>query len=92
MVYAEKVVPPNVVCLRVPLRSWARCRIARMSTKIVHVARRIREKNEMKKHSEAAAECEYDGEQLMTRIVGIENTLKAMEATLKTICDALSER
>lgn len=90
MVYAEKMVPPNFVCLRVPLRSWARCRIARMSSKIVHSALRIREKNEVKKHRNDA-DNEYEGEQLIRRIVGIETTLKAMEATLKLICDKLSE-
>lgn len=84
MVYAEKVVPSNFVCLRVPLRSWARCRIARMSPKIVRKALRIREKNEVQKYSEAAEQ-----EQLITRITGIENTLKTMEATLKLICDKL---
>lgn len=89
MVYAEKVVPPNYVCLRVPLHSWARCRIARMSSKIVHGARRIRERNEMKKHHPVAND-EYDGEQLVKRIDDIEKTLKAMELTLKIICDRLN--
>lgn len=90
MVYAEKMIPPSFVCLRVPLRSWVRCRVARMSPKIVHSALRIREKNLLKKHNEAA-DNEYEGEQLVNRIIGIETTLKAMEATLKTICDKLSE-
>ncbi len=62
-----------------------------MSPKIVHTARRILEKHEMKKHRKTT-DNEYDDEQLAGRIVAIETTLKSMEATLKLICDKLSER
>ncbi|XP_037045498.1 transient receptor potential cation channel protein painless-like [Bradysia coprophila] len=91
MVYAEQEVPPNFVCLRVPLRSWARCRIARMSKKIVHAALRIRDRNEMKKHRKITDD-EHEREQLAKRIDAIESTLKTMEETLKLINDKLSER
>lgn len=90
MVYAEKSVPSKFVCLRVPLRSWARFRIARLSAKVARKALRIREKNEVKKYSKAA-DNETEHEQLIMRIAGIENTLNAMEALLKSICDKLNQ-
>lgn len=90
MVYAERVVPPSFVRLRVPLRSWLRCRIARMNSKIVRNALLVREKNEAKIYSEAA-DNENENEQLVRRIDGIETTLKAMQATLNAICDKLNK-
>lgn len=92
MVYAEQVVPPNFACLRVPLRSWSRCRIARMSAKIVHAALRIRERNEMKKHRKITDDENDGNEQLIKRIDAIETTLKTMETTLKLISDRLVEK
>lgn len=77
------------VCLQVPLKSWTRFRTARMSDKIISKALQILERHEKNKHrSERRDENEPD--QMMSRIIRMERTLKVMEATLKTISSKLT--
>lgn len=87
-VYSVKVVPSNIFCMRVPLRSWTRIQTARMSSKIIDNALQIREKHEINKHNEEQQN-EHDRDQLINRIVEIENTLKTMNATLNAISKKL---
>lgn len=85
--------PSEVICLRVPLRSWMRIKTARMSPKIVHDAIQIREKHELIVHNaEEDHEFERERNQFEHRIVKIENTLKAIQTTLKAITKKLDER
>lgn len=92
-IYSVKVMSTsNLVCLQVPLRSWTRLRTARMSKIIVRRALQIREKKEVKKYRESKndeREHELESENLINRITKMEETLKAMEASLKSICDKL---
>lgn len=76
--------PTNVICLRVPLRSWLRIQNARMSPKIIRHAIEIREKRELNKNIKPE-KTENKRNQLVNRIVKIENTLRKMEATLNAI-------
>lgn len=84
--------PTNVICLRVPLKSYLRIFTARMSPKIIRDALAILEKQEINKNKENKIEinqCHKD--QLLNRIVKMENTLKAMEETLKEINEKLNK-
>lgn len=83
--------PSDVICLRVPLRSWTRFRTARMNLKIVQHALQILERHEMNKHTCREEECdERERDQLIDRIVKMEKTLKTMEDTLKAISSKLT--
>lgn len=90
-VYSVKVMPSNVICLRVPLKSYLRIRTARMSSKIIRDALQIREKHEMNKNRENDKN-QHDRNQLLDRIVKIENTLETMETTLKAINERLNQK
>lgn len=91
-VYSVKVMPSDVICLRVPLRSWMRLRTLRMSRPIVRSALRIRERYGMKKYNKLEND-EYDQNRLIiiNRIDRIEKTLKTIEATLEEICNKLDQ-
>lgn len=92
-VYSVKVMPSNIVCLRVPLRSWLRFRYARLGQIIIQNALEIREKQEVEKRRVSRKEFgENSQECLLNRVTEIENTLKSMEATLKAITDKLNEK
>lgn len=84
--------PSNIVCLRVPLRSWLRFRYARMGQIIIQNALEIREKQEVEKRRVSRKEFgENSQENLLNRITEIENTLKTMNVALKAITDKLNE-
>lgn len=83
----------NIVCLRVPLRSWTRLRSARMSQKIIDSALDIIERHEVEKHRKREELVTDNGQNdLVNRIIQIEDTLKLMQATLKQISDKLDEK
>lgn len=92
IVYAVKVMPSNIVCLRVPLRHWTRIRSARMSTKIIQNALEIRERSELEKHRSRKEYGENIQESLINRITEIENTLKTMNETLRAITEKLIDK
>lgn len=84
--------PSNVICLRVPLKSYLRICTVRMSSKIIREAMIILEKHEMNKNKNIKSEtkqCHQDD--LANRIVKIENTLKTIEETLKEISKKLNQ-
>lgn len=89
-VYSVKVMPSEVICLRVPLRSWMRLRTIQMSLNIVRNALEIRERHEIKKHNELESD-ELEQNRLINRIDKMEDTLKTIQATLKAICDKLDQ-
>lgn len=87
-IYSVKVMPSNVICLRVPLKSYLRIHKARMSASIIRDALRIREKFEMNKNKKSQRN---NIDQLLKRVVKMENTLETIEATLKAISEKLNQ-
>lgn len=81
--------PSNMICLRVPLKSYSRIRTARMSPKIIRDALQIREKHEMNKNKKNK-ETQHD--QILERIVKIESALQTMEIALKVITEKLAQQ
>lgn len=93
VIYSVKKMPSNIVCLRVPLRSWTRLRAARLSQIIIQNALEIRERQEVEKHRVSRKEFgENAQENLLHRITEIENTLKTMDAALKAITEKLNDK
>lgn len=90
-VYAVKVMPSKVICLRVPLKSYLRIRTTRMSSEIIRHALQIREKYAMNKNK-SNDNSQRDRDQILDRIVKIESTLETMETTLKAISERLSKQ
>lgn len=74
-----------------PLKSYLRISTARMSPKIIRDALVILEKHEMNKNKENEKN-QRDQDQLINRIVKIENTLKTMEEILKGISEKLDQK
>ena len=92
-IYSVKVMPSNIICLRVPLKSYLRIRSARMSSKIIRDALLIREKHEMNRNKESENEqIVRDQDQFIDRIVKIENTLMTMEKILKGISKKINQK
>lgn len=82
--------PSNVICLRVPLKSYLRIRTARMSPKIIRDALEILEENEMNKNKDNE-KTQRDQNQLIDRIVKLEKSLKTMEKLLRGISKKLNQ-
>lgn len=80
----------NVICLRVPLKSYLRIRTARMSPKIIRDAMVILEKHEMNKNKQND-KSQRDQDQLIDRIVKLEKSLKTMEKLLRGISKKLNQ-
>lgn len=87
-IYSVKTMPSNVICLRVPIKSYLRLRTARMSPKIIRDALRIREEYEMNKNKRSQRD---DFDQLLNRIVKMENILETVETTLKVISEKFNQ-
>lgn len=82
----------DVVCLRVPLKSYLRIRTARMSMKIIRDSIIILEEHEMNKNKNMENDKNHrDQDQLIDRIVKLEKSLKTMEKLLRGISKKLNQ-
>lgn len=89
-VYSVKVLRPNAIAMKVPIRNWTRLKTIPINSKIIQQALQIREKYFIKKYrGDRDDNNELDRGYRTSRLTRMEKSLKTIEKNLKKLNDRM---